>query len=153
MGTYLSILPFPSKNTEFCNIKLNFSCKLQFYMTFYPRSTPQVLWSSESHPYRHSSSPSSRQSGQICPSLKTDILLYTLKWIIWGCCVILGWIQNTYDMETQSRALNVTWACLFPWLVTWISTKTADAGEPPSVVCQPASTAVQNKGLKRKTSI
>lgn len=83
-------------------------------MTFYPRSTPQVLWSSESQPYRHSFSPSSRQSGQICPSLKTDILLYHLKWMIWGCCVILGWIQNTYDMETQSRAFNVLMFCESP---------------------------------------
>lgn len=72
---------------------------------------------------------------------------------IWECCVILGGYHDAHDMETQSRAFKVTWAGLFPWLATWISKKTVDAVEPPTIACQPASTAVQNKGLKSKKSL
>lgn len=53
-------------------------------------------------------------------------------------------------METQSSALEVTRAGPFPWLAARISTKTVDAVEPPTIACQPASTAVQSKGLKSK---
>lgn len=69
MLTYFSIHML--KRLDFAIVFFNLSNKLKVEVALCPRSAPQVLWSSESHPHPHTSSP----SGQLCQRMKTDIFL------------------------------------------------------------------------------